>query len=369
MQSAFLILLLPLLTGGPLTGNGKYQEYYKKGNVFLKNSMATQAVAQYELAIRENPSFAQAYLNAGICYDQYFRDSGKAVEYYVLYLQNGGEKVDEVKKWISQIAHLKHATTDREHGRLQEAMVHYNKGVALCKKEKYRQGIREFNEALAIAPYYVKARYTAGMAHFSLKQYADSYAHFMKVLLYDPDNGEFTQVYYYLGLLHDDLLLIEYGTALEFYRQYRSRGGSRDTEGMVRPLEEVEELLARGREFFEDKKFNDAILVLERGLALKPRDIRLYNNISVNCMRLKQYDRAAMNLKKALEIKKNSADTYYNFACLFSLTGEPDTALKYFSEGIDYYSRELLINSLSDGDLKELRKKPEFDRLVRSRLR
>ncbi|MDD5066138.1 MAG: tetratricopeptide repeat protein [bacterium] len=365
----FLVLILSLPLQVLLAGQDKYMEYYQKGNVHLKNKMYTQAIQEYEKSIQENPRFPQAYLNMGICYDQFLHNNGKAIENYIKYIQNGGVKVDEVKKWISSIANLRYITTDVEYARLKKAVEFYNNGVELSKKARYLTAIESFKQAIEIVPYYVKAHYIIGMAYFTTKQYGSAYEHFMKVILYDPDNPTLAQVYYYLGLLYDDVLIKDFGTALEFYRQYKKRDGSKNVDNLINSLEGLESILARAQSLYNEKKYPQAIAVLEKGLKVKNDDVRLYNNIAVNYLKLKEYQKTEDYLNKALSIRADAGETYYNLACLYSLTGAGEKAFDFFKEGIKFYPRNVLENSLSDEDLKNLRKEKGFLSTVNSNLK
>lgn len=363
-----LIISFLVNTGYTLNKSSAYYKAYQKGNVFLKNKKYNKAIIEYEKAIKEKTDFNQPYLNLGIIYDQYLKQYGIALIYYIKYLENGGKKVDKVKGWIKNISNLKHLTSDKEFITLKKGIKYHNEGVKLAKKQKLKSAVKKFKKSLEIIPYYVKAHYAIGLAYFKTKEYGKAYKHFMRVLKYDPESISFIESYYYLGVLHDDVLLKDYENALSFYNYYQDHKGEKNVDKFKNPIEKVNGLISKSIISFQKNKRDEAIKILKKAEKIKPLDIRIYNNLGVMYIHLKKYNKAEDILKKSLKIRRDAGDTYYNLACLYSIKGNTDKSLKYFKKGLLYFTKKIIMKSQTDQDLKNLSKTKEYKKIIKKQL-
>ncbi len=347
-----------------LSKNSPYYKTYRKAREFFEKKQYDKAIKEFKKLIKAKPDFAQPYLNVAMIYEVN-KDYKEAIEHYVKYLEHGGKKVEKVKKSIKHIANLKYLTSDTEFEQLRKGDEIYIEGVKLAKEKKYASATKKFEKTLEIIPYYVKAHYAIGVALNNEEKYLKAYEHFMKVLKYDPDNPDFVETYYYLGLLHDDLLIKDYETALKFYRVYKEKNGSKKVEKFVEPIEKVSALMSGAIRKFQANQPDKALEILKKALEVKPYDIRIHNNMAAMYIQQDDFDNAENNLEKAMEIKKDVGDTYYNFACLYSKKGDRKKALEYFEKGMEYFSAENIRNSLNDPDLKNLRKEKEWTKIIK----
>lgn len=368
MFKKFVLLILIVLLNSILIAEKAepFLKVYKRGNVFLKHKKYEQAISAYQKSIKLNPDFAQSYLNIGVIYDQHIHQYGKAIKYYIMYLEKGGKKVAKVKEWIRNIANLKHLTSDKEYKQLKKGVKYYNQGVKLGKKKRYSEAIKMFAKAIEIIPYYAKAHYTIGLAFYNKENFGKAYKHFMMVLKYDPDNKEFLESYYYLGRLHDDVLIKDYDHALQFYNLYKEHHGNKAVGTFIRPIKKVNNLLNQAYQDFQKNKKKEALVHLKKAQKIKPMDVRIYNNMAAIQINRKKYQQAESLLKKVMNIRKDVADTYYNYACLYAKQKKIKKALEYYKKGLEYFSLELIKHSLKDKDLINLSEQVEFKELVKS---
>ncbi len=371
----FLCLFCLVITVNGFSGdvdlpeNSPYYSTYRRASDFFDRKQYDKAIIEFKKLIKAKPDFPQPYLNLAMIYEVHHRDYGKAIEYYVKYLETGGKKIDKAKKQIKDIANLRYLTSDAEFEQLKKGNEYYIEGVKLAKKKKYSSAIKKFEKSLEIIPYYVKAHYAISVAFNNKEKYLEAYEHFMKVLKYDPDNRDFVETYYYLGLLHDDLLIKDYDTALRFYQVYKEKDGSRNVKKFVDPIKEVNTLMSEAIERFQANQPEQAIEILKRTQKIKPYDVRTYNNMAAMYIKQNNFDNAEKKLKKAMEIRKDVGETYYNFACLYSKKGDRKQSLKYFRKGMKYFSERHLRNSLNDPDLKNLRKEKEWAKIIKNYFR
>jgi len=348
-----------------ITKGSPFYQTYQRGRNYFNKKQYEKAIKEFRRLIKEKPDLPQPYLNLAMIYEVHHRNYGQAIKYYIKYLEKGGKKVNKIKKIIKDIANLRYKTGDVEFKKLEKGDRLYLEGVKLAKKKRYGAAINRFKQSLEIIPYYVKAHYAIAVAYNKKERYLKAYEHFMKVIKYDPDNPVFLKTYYYLGILHDDLLIKDYDAALRFYQIYEERNGRKDVKKFMTPLLEVNKLIKKSIKQFEESRTGEALKTLEQARQIKPDDIRLYNNIAAIYINQGEYKKAEMNLEKAMKIRKHVGDTYYNYTCLYSKQNNREKALEYFKEGIKYFSEQHLRQALNDPDLKNIRKESDFARLIK----
>ena len=83
------------------------------------------------------------------------------------------------------------------------------------------------------------------------------------------------------------------------------------------------------------------------------------NNLGVILINERNFPAARTRFEKAIRLKPGYIDPYYNLACFYALTNQPE-------EGLRYLKRAVSINpkvkgwALKDTDLEKLRNRPGF---------
>jgi tetratricopeptide (TPR) repeat protein len=101
----------------------------------------------------------------------------------------------------------------------------------------------------------------------------------------------------------------------------------------------------------------------ERVLELDPRHVRSLNNLGVISMGLKKRDRAISLFNKAIVLRKDYVDPYYNLACLYSQANEID-------EGLWFLRAAIAMNgnvkrwAKKDADLKNVVESAAFKKIM-----
>ncbi len=348
----------------------EYKKHYQRGQVYLKNKLYKDAANEYKKSVELNPKFKKGYLKLGIIYDQYLHDYKNAIIYYIKYIEQGGERAEEIKRWIDNIANLKVVTSNKQFAKFKKAVEYYNKGVKLAKKRKFPQAVKWFKKSLKIAPFYAKAHYSLGLAYFTMKKYDKAFEYFINAVKYAPDTPDIKNAYYYLGILYDDLFLKDYEQAYNFYRRYLELGGekSKQVNKLIAPIIKVNNYIRDAVKLAQQKKYKDALNLLNKAKKIKSFDVRIYNNIATIYILDNKLDKAVQILNKSLQIRDDVGETYYNLACIYSKQNKTSKALHIFKKGLNYYSAMLLKNALKDPDLKNLRKNKEFKKIIENRL-
>ena len=85
-------------------------------------------------------------------------------------------------------------------------------------------------------------------------------------------------------------------------------------------------------------------------------------NLGVLYLYDRDFPAAQASFEKAIRLRPESADPFYNMACLFALKGQTEDGLAYLERA---YSLNPSVREWArrDGDLDSLRKSPEFERI------
>ena len=94
--------------------------------------------------------------------------------------------------------------------------------------------------------------------------------------------------------------------------------------------EEVQQLLQRANALWTQGKTDQAVIQLERVLALKPDHAEAHNNLGLALMMQGQVDRALAHYQKALTLKPNVAGTHYNMGLALWAEGQVSEAAAHF---------------------------------------
>jgi tetratricopeptide (TPR) repeat protein len=106
-----------------------------------------------------------------------------------------------------------------------------------------------------------------------------------------------------------------------------------------------------------------AEVLYEKVLVLDPGHVRALNNLGVIYMAQKRWDKAAAVLGRAVALKKDYVDPYYNLACLYAQKNEINESLRNLT--IAATIDGAVINWVKkDADMKNVAASPEFKKLM-----
>ncbi len=100
----------------------------------------------------------------------------------------------------------------------------------------------------------------------------------------------------------------------------------------------------------------------QRVLKLDPGDVRALNNLGVILMGQKKRERAIALFSKAIVLKKDYVDPYYNLACLYAQTNEIDESIWYLKVAMAI-NGEVKNWAEKDADMKNVVASPAFKKI------
>ena len=124
-----------------------------------------------------------------------------------------------------------------------------------------------------------------------------------------------------------------------------------------------------------DLRYGEALLAQRKGdlrqaedlyqkvLMLDPSHVRALNNLGVVYMAQKRREKAAALLGRAVVLKKDYIDPYYNLACLYAQTNEIGESLWYLKMAARI-DGAVLGWAKKDADMKNIVASPEFKKLM-----
>ncbi len=121
----------------------------------------------------------------------------------------------------------------------------------------------------------------------------------------------------------------------------------------------------RYQEAFTAQRTGDAAkaaALYERVLLLDPGDVRALNNLGVVLMGQGQRERAIALFSRAIVLKKDYVDPYYNLACLYAQISEIDESIWYLKVAMTI-NGEVINWAEKDADMKSVVASPAFKKI------
>jgi tetratricopeptide (TPR) repeat protein len=122
-------------------------------------------------------------------------------------------------------------------------------------------------------------------------------------------------------------------------------------------INNIDELVKKGREFIIEEKFDEGIKLISKALEKKPKDLNILNTMGFAYGRSGNYEEAIKYYKKALKIEPKFQKALGNLGHVYEMLGK-------FADAIEYYERSLELVP----DDEELRFPSEIIEVVKEHL-
>ncbi|MEJ2588474.1 MAG: tetratricopeptide repeat protein [Deltaproteobacteria bacterium] len=119
----------------------------------------------------------------------------------------------------------------------------------------------------------------------------------------------------------------------------------------------------QGRRYYREGRFQEAKRCYERALKADPGNALALNNLGVLQIRGRHLVAAKKNFEKAIRLKPDYVDPYYNMACLLAIENQAQESLRYLKKAVSLYP-SVKAWACEDSDLRSLQNLPEFRKLV-----
>lgn len=293
---SFLVLFILLLSFSkitPLLAIGAIG-HLKKGNEYLREKKFSLAITEYELSLKLNPYYKEAFHQLGLAY--FKKNDLKEAE------KNFKKAIELDENYFD--AHNNLGLVYEEQGKLEEALkeynrakkiepgnyrVYYNLGGFFYKKKDLKNAILNYKKVLKINPQHVWACINLGSLFSTSGDFYDpdkAIAYYCKALSYDPSNSwiniNIASLYYNQGLI--DRAIEEYQRAIKNFPQ------------------NTHALSALAGIYVELKEYYLALPLYEKIVKIKPEDSIAWYNLGLIYEIKKDYPKALNSYKEALRI-------------------------------------------------------------------
>lgn len=353
--------------------------YYRRGIEYANKKQFDNAVSDFTKAISLDPTYGEAYVQRALAYrnkDDYIaaaRDLNKAAE------------VDPRLSTRVQTALRNPAFQSR---------YHYERGLALYRKARYKEALDEFDSAakldpaneiairyrghasymtqdynsavedygraITLNPKVASLYYSRALAFFELRDFRLAVEDLTEAVTLDP---KYAAAYYKRGLTlaelgRSDLALKDFNTAIGLdgnqVSYFESRGHihyqNRDYDAAIsdytsalrlRP-NEATEYVYRGNSYLMKRDFDRAIADYSKALEMAPQDARTLASRADAYFQLGKLDEAESDADKAIALDPKKADAYSTRGHVRARRGDYDQAIKDLDMAVEIVPNEPL---------------------------
>jgi tetratricopeptide (TPR) repeat protein len=196
------------------------------------------------------------------------------------------------------------------------AEAHYNLGVAFSQLGRLDEAIAHYQKALKTRADHAEMRNNLGLAFFHQGRMGEAITQYQKALEIEPDDAD---AHYNLGLAFCqqgrlDAAMAQYQKALETKPAFAQA----HTE--------------LGLAFFQLGRMDDAILHFQKALEIKPDFAQAHLNLGAAFLQLDRADEAIAHFQKAAEIQPNLAAAQENLGMALLKKGSVREAISHFQK-------------------------------------
>lgn len=194
-------------------------------------------------------------------------------------------------------------------------MAQYGMGVCCVQRGKYEKGSEFFKRAVEVFPYFTEAHFNLAMACLKLFDIPQMVASLREVVRIGEDPGLVSEAKWRIDDL-EGFVMKEYGLRLD---AYLNNG----------------ETFNKAFNAFEQRKYETAVELFRRVLAVVPKSVSSWNNLGLSYAGLGMKAKALECLDKALEIDPRYALAIANRTVVEAM--EEGTPAAGRIESVDYY--------------------------------
>jgi protein O-mannosyl-transferase len=241
--------------------------HYNLGLMLEKKGQATEAIRQYQEALRLNPDDADAHSSLGAAFD-------------------GKGQVDEAIRQYREAVRLKP----------DNAEVHNNLGIALGRQGQSEEAIRQFYEAIRLKPSEADTHVNLGTVFDDKGQLDEAIRQYQEAIRLKPDHAE----------AHNNLgiALGRQGQTDEAIRQFQ--------EAIRLKPDRADAHYNLGVALGSKGQTDEAIRELQEVIRLKPDHVMAHNNLGTVLYQQGRTDEAIRQFQEALRLKPDYAEARKN---------------------------------------------------------
>ncbi len=300
-----------------------YLAHSNLGAALGEKGQITEAISQFQEAIRLQPDFPDARYDLGVALGKQgrtaeaigqFREVIRLIPDYADAHDNLGsalEKESQIAEAISQFQEAIRLKPDF-------ADAHYDLGTALEKEGQIAEAISQFQEAIRLKPDYADAHYDLGTALDKQGQIAEAISQFQEAIRLKPDDAD----------AHNDLgvALGEKGQIAEAISQFQ--------EAIRLKPEDADAHNNLGYALDKEGQIAGAISQFQEAVRLKPNFFDALNNLGNAFVTLGRFDEAVDSYRQAIQVNSNSPEPFIHLGLALYQLGRGREAVAQYQEAL-----------------------------------
>jgi tetratricopeptide (TPR) repeat protein len=330
------LLLIMLLAGSTTAGSpvASAREHVGSGNKLMQMERFKEASRQFELALHDDPTLSEARQQLAVCYFEL-------------------REYEAARRLCGEMLAAKENT---------ELATYYLGRIDLIE-QNFDSAIRRF-QSLGQGEPVRDELYYLGVAYFKQGKYTNAVEVLRQAITYNPRDYRVHQFlarsYQKLGQtqkaerefsetqqLHDYYLQ---GTvAIGECRSLLLAGQPEKAWETCRPLletDDVDKLVSIGMLFGKAEKYEQALAVWDKAVALDPESPEINYNLALTCFHLKNMPRARKHVAAAVQLRPDFFEANLLFGTILYMTAEDEPAIRMLTR-----AHELRPD---DGDVRRL---------------
>lgn len=169
------------------------ENYYQRGNAYLKLNRFDQAIDDFSQAIKLDDSHDGAYFGRGLAYGRLQMFEKGIADLSVFIARNPESSLAYTKRgvrriWAGQFKLAEQDLTKAIALDPKNAEAYDDLGVMDARQGNYQQALQRFNKVVDIDPSYSKGFHNLAMTHYILGNYDAAYSHINKALELMPND-------------------------------------------------------------------------------------------------------------------------------------------------------------------------------------
>ena len=202
--------------------------------------------------------------------------------------------------------------------RLQEALMHFNRGATYSEEGRHDRAIADFDEAIKLNPDYKEAYTGRGIAYSQKGMHDCAIADFDKAIKLDPD---YANAYIGRGIAYSQKGMHDYAIA--------------DLDKAIRLNPKYADAYNnRGVAYSQKDRHEYAIADFDEAIKLNPNYAMAYNNRGITYSKKGRHDYAIADFDEAIRLNSKYADAYTGRGIAYSQKGMHDYAIADFDKAI-----------------------------------
>lgn len=300
------------------------EAWFILGSAYFQKNMLVEAMESYNKALELNPKYVSAYVNRGIIYYPYQRDSKSAIEDFnealILEPENDTAILSRGNAYFGNgdfDAALEDYTLLLDYDP-EIAGVYSNIGGVHLAMGNLMEAIKNFDQAINLDPKHAYFYINRGIAYYHQNEFDKAIADFNQVLLLNPENtqalGSRGRIYFIQG---------DYPKAISDFNQ-----------ALLLDPEDSYVISSRGEIYFEQGELEAALDDFGQAIALDSKNVMAYVWRGQIHVTQGNYQKAISDFTQALALESNLDFVYNDRGTTYIILGNLTAAISDFTEAL-----------------------------------